>query len=67
MKQGIVGEGGAEVRKDFGKEIMSKWRQKNKELFREDTSGKKGIDVTRPGEKDERNVQGKFSVTEISG
>lgn len=46
---------------------MSKWRQNNKELFREDTSGKKGIDVTRPGEKDERNVQGKFSVTEISG
>lgn len=30
-----------EVRKDFGKEIMSKWRQKNKELFREDMSGKK--------------------------
>ena len=56
-----------EVRKDFGKEIMSKWRQKNKELFREDTSGKKGIDVTRPGGKDERNVQGKFSMTEISG
>ena len=61
------GGGRAEVRKDFGKEIMSKWRQKNKELFRDDMSGNKGIDVTRPGEKDDRNVQGKFSVTEISG
>lgn len=30
-----------EVRNDLGKEIMSKRRQKNKELFREDVSGKK--------------------------